>query len=506
MLLKKRVFRSIESKLGLIIACVLTFTFVGYMAVNYFSLRSRLRNELAETADFVKARLSSNLILPIWNLDKVQAEEIIRSEMKDKRVFAIIVNDNSGKGVFSGFTRNKDWKILPTKQEISGPYLLKKAVIAKGKEKIGSAKIYLTGKYADQQLRHMLWNMIFTVILLNIVLLVAIILSMKLLVMRPIKHISDGLREGAKQVESASEQISSASESLAEGASEQAGSIEETSSSLEEMSSMTKQNADNAKEANRVMKEEAGPNFQVIGERASKMDTAINESVKASDETAKIIKTIDEIAFQTNLLALNAAVEAARAGEAGAGFAVVADEVRNLAMRAADAARNTAELIDSSNQRIKQASDLNEEVMENLKQNEGIAEKIATLVDEIAAASGEQAEGIEQISKAVAEMDKVVQQNAANAEESASASEEMNAQAAQMKGIVNGLVTLVNGDNNLDRGNGASKKKRLGFQHAAEKGTRPHNQLKRLTVPEATNQFRPDETMETVETGTSIRT
>jgi len=258
---------------------------------------------------------------------------------------------------------------------------------------------------------------------------------------RIIRHLS----EASRQITSASEQVAASGQSLAEGASEQAASIEETSSSLEEISSMTRQNAENTRETNRVMSEEAAPNFQVITDRMEKMKEAIEKTVSNSDETAKIIKTIDEIAFQTNLLALNAAVEAARAGEAGAGFAVVADEVRNLAMRAAEAAKNTSDLIHTSNGQIKEAADLNAQVVTALEQNSSIAEKVGKLIGEVAAASEEQSRGIDQISKAVAEMDKVTQQNAANAEESASASEEMTAQAKEMSHVVNDLLALTGG-------------------------------------------------------------
>jgi methyl-accepting chemotaxis protein len=168
----------------------------------------------------------------------------------------------------------------------------------------------------------------------------------------------------------------------------------------------------------------------------------------ASEETAKIIKTIDEIAFQTNLLALNAAVEAARAGEAGAGFAVVADEVRNLAIRAAGAAKSTSQLIEGIVKKIKNGSDLVSKTNEDFVKVATGVKKAGELVGEITVASQEQAQGIEQISKAVAEMDRVVQQNAANAEESASAAEELNAQAEQMKGVVMNLVNLVGGGGN----------------------------------------------------------
>jgi methyl-accepting chemotaxis protein len=177
----------------------------------------------------------------------------------------------------------------------------------------------------------------------------------------------------------------------------------------------------------------------------AQMNRSMEEIAQASEDTSKIVKTIDEIAFQTNLLALNAAVEAARAGEAGAGFAVVADEVRNLAMRAADAARNTAGLIDETVKKVRAGSGLMSATGSAFAQVSERADKVADLVSEIAAASGEQAQGIEQVNKAVSEMDKVVQQNAANAEESASASEEMSAQAETMKAMVNELGALVGG-------------------------------------------------------------
>ena len=268
---------------------------------------------------------------------------------------------------------------------------------------------------------------------------------------RPVNRAMAGLTEAAEQVVSASGQVASASQSLAEGASEQAASIEETSSSLEEMSSMTKQNADNASTADKLMKESR----QMV-ERANGSMTELTQSMedisKASDETSKIIKTIDEIAFQTNLLALNAAVEAARAGEAGAGFAVVANEVRNLAMRAAEAAKSTSVLIEGTVKKVKEGSELVERTNTAFAEVSKSAAKVADLVSEIAAASHEQAQGIDQINKAVAEMDKVTQQTAANAEESASASEEMNAQAEQVKEIAAELVRLIGSGGSNEEG------------------------------------------------------
>ncbi|MFO7598666.1 MAG: methyl-accepting chemotaxis protein [Candidatus Desulfacyla sp.] len=276
--------------------------------------------------------------------------------------------------------------------------------------------------------------------------IIGILLSFFLIrsITKPINRTIEGLTSGAEQVASASGQVSASSQSLAEGGSEQAASIEETSSSLEEMSSMTKQNADHANQANNLMKE-ANQAVGTANDSMGKLTTSMGEISRASEETSKIIKTIDEIAFQTNLLALNAAVEAARAGEAGAGFAVVADEVRNLAMRAAAAAKNTADLIEGTVKKVNDGEDLVKRTNEAFSLVAGIASKVGALVGEIAAASNEQAQGIEQINTAVAEMDKVVQQNAANAEESASASEEMSAQAEEMKHLIKELVALVEG-------------------------------------------------------------
>ncbi|MGV8075237.1 MAG: methyl-accepting chemotaxis protein [Syntrophobacteraceae bacterium] len=261
---------------------------------------------------------------------------------------------------------------------------------------------------------------------------------------RVIKRVSLNLGEAGDQIALASGQVSSASQSLAEGASEQAAGIEETSSSIEEMSSMTKQNADNAHQANALMVE-GGMIITEADQSMQELIQSMGELSTASDQTAKIVKTIDEIAFQTNLLALNAAVEAARAGEAGAGFAVVADEVRNLAMRAAEAAKNTASLIEVTVKKIKQGSEIAGKTKEAFGRVSVSARKVGELVGEIAAASQEQRQGIEQINKAVAEMETVVQGNAGSAEETASASEEMNAQAVQMKEFVRALVAVVEG-------------------------------------------------------------
>jgi methyl-accepting chemotaxis protein len=264
---------------------------------------------------------------------------------------------------------------------------------------------------------------------------------------KPLNRAIENLNDGSAQVASASGQVAGSSHMLAEGASEQAAALEETSSSLEELAAMTKQNAGNAQKADALMKE-----TMLVVDRVNfsmtELNKAMGEVSTASETTSKIIKTIDEIAFQTNLLALNAAVEAARAGEAGAGFAVVADEVRNLAKRAAEAAKNTAELIECTVKRVHDSSSLLVSTNEAFGELANRSSMISQLINEISGASIEQAQGLDQINKAVTEMDMVTQQNAAGAEESASAAEELSALADMMKSTIKDMITMV-GSNSI---------------------------------------------------------
>jgi methyl-accepting chemotaxis protein/CHASE3 domain sensor protein len=261
---------------------------------------------------------------------------------------------------------------------------------------------------------------------------------------KPIQAVATALVNGSEQTSSAAGQVSSSSQSLAEGASEQAASLEETSSSLEELSSMTKRNTENSQKMNELAKQaRTAADTGVVD--MQQMTVAMDAIKTSSGEIAKIIKTIDEIAFQTNILALNAAVEAARAGEAGMGFAVVADEVRALAQRSAQGSKETSSKIDGAIANTMQGVEISAKVAVSLNEIVTKARQVDELAAEVANASKEQSQGIDEINKAVGEMDKVTQSNAAGAEESASASEELSAQAELLKEAAVELQRMVDG-------------------------------------------------------------
>ncbi|MEW6501419.1 MAG: methyl-accepting chemotaxis protein [Thermodesulfobacteriota bacterium] len=308
--------------------------------------------------------------------------------------------------------------------------------------------------------------------LVVIVMCVAIYWTVTHFIIAPMNRVIGGIDESANQVTSASVELSSTSNQLADGAARQAASLEETSASLEEVSTMTRQNADNADQCNGLMRE-----VNTVVEKANQsmaaQTVAMEEITRASEETSKIIKTIDEIAFQTNLLALNAAVEAARAGEAGAGFAVVADEVRNLAMRAAEAAKNTADLIEGTVKKVHEGESLVVQTNEDFALVAEKAAKVGALVAEIAAASKEQNHGITQVNQAVLEIDNVTQQTAASSEEAASASEELSAQAAHLKRLVEELEELISGSRGVGKSRLALVADKLKRPAILERGPRP---------------------------------
>ncbi len=314
------------------------------------------------------------------------------------------------------------------------------------------------------------------VVLVSVLGLVALVLGVGATVLitrsitKPLQRVIEGLTAGADEISDASGEVSSVSQGLAEGATEQAASIEETSTSIEQISVMVKDNASNTEQVNEMNTRNAGSTKEVRSlsaqaqEHASqgtqamtRMTESVNNIKASSEKTAKIVKTIDEIAFQTNLLALNAAVEAARAGEAGKGFAVVAEEVRSLAQRSAQAAQETSSMIEESVENSNKGVAVCEEVSSSFTQIVEAVQKVNVLADEVAVASdeqteliakvskasGEQASSLEQISAAINEMDTVTQRNASQAEGLAASAEELNGQTEELNHLIRELRGLV---------------------------------------------------------------
>ena len=286
-------------------------------------------------------------------------------------------------------------------------------------------------------------HLIFVVAVIGVCVVFVSILFAKSIT-RQIQTAAGGLLKSSKEVASTSDRISATSRSLAEGASEQAASIEETSSTLEEISSMTRQNSENTLLADSLMQQSTNV-FEEAGKSMSCLTKSIEEIASASEETQKIVKRIDEIAFKTNLLALNAAVEAARAGEAGSGFAIVAEEVRNLAVGSAQAAKDTAKIIEETVQKVHEGAEIVGTANKAFKDVSESHTRLGSLIGEISVASKEQTEGIDQVNIAIGQIDQVTQRNAANAEEAAGASEEMNAQAVKMNAFVDNLIDVIKG-------------------------------------------------------------
>jgi methyl-accepting chemotaxis protein len=285
-----------------------------------------------------------------------------------------------------------------------------------------------------------------TIIGLIVALVVGVVLAIFMIrsITGPINKVIAGMKAGSEQVSSASGQVAEASTQLAEGASEQASSLEETAASLEMMAAGAKQSADNSRQASN--RSQDVKNIAEKGQGAMEtLNNAMEKIKESSDETAKIIKTIDEIAFQTNLLALNAAVEAARAGDAGKGFAVVAEEVRNLAQRSAEAARGTADLIGGSTENSELGVKATAEVSAILEEIVNGAVEVSGVIEELSSTADGQSRSVTEVNTAVGQMDAVTQANAAGAEESASAAEEMSAQASELQSLVGELMQIVGG-------------------------------------------------------------
>jgi len=432
----------IQKRINLSLIITVTLILTGFAFFGYVKTEEKIVSSLNDLGELIVNQQSKSLSLHLWSFDTQGTEDIIKSVMTEKRVYAVLIRDADGKTVSFGKIRDKDWNVIDLKNNVSGEYLMKSRDIFKDNDKLATVEVYLTYNFMRKELEDSRVNLLITVLILNFSMVSVSSLSIRRSVILPISRTIEGLSRKSDQIVFASEHVADSSRSLAEGTSEQATALEQTSASLEEFSAMVQKNTEDAEQSDHLMKTVG----QIVGNAGgimSELNGKIEEMSESGKEISKIIKMIDEIAFQTNLLALNAAIEAARAGAAGAGFAVVADEVRNLAMRVTDAAKNTVCLIDVTIRKTAEGSALAAKANEAFRKINESTEKIGQFLTQIAESSKNQFEGIQQINNAVAEIDKVVQQNAARSQEGAGTAEELNAHAGLMKTFISELENLI---------------------------------------------------------------
>jgi hypothetical protein len=410
-------------------------------AYQYIQRMDRLENRLELRAERVMDRLSANLRRSLFSYDGESTHRAIRAEMQAEEVSGVFVILEGE--ILHGFARSETGEVVQAGElPPAGDHLVLERSLEEDGIPLGTLRLMVGRDLVRSEGRSQLYSAGGQILVVGFLLVVVLAFYFSFWVIRPMTEIISELSDSHERVTASSETMAASSQGLAESAAEQASSLEESSASLEEMSSMTRQNSERAEEANRLMKD----NQKVVRE-ADDAASALSESMadisKSSVETRKIVKTIDEIAFQTNLLALNAAVEAARAGEAGAGFAVVAEEVRNLALRAAEAARNTADLITGTVENVQTGAELVHRTNEAFSRVTETSMQAIELVEEIAAASREQDQGIAQIAGAIAEIDKLTQQHVSNSEQTAAVSHEISVQADRLKENLSRLADLV---------------------------------------------------------------
>jgi len=425
-------------------------------------LFAQLRQNFIATRDLLRNSPSLETYIPVF--ERIEAQHRVLVSSSDS-IFALASRQNSLRTTFTA----TDYEIIFGNQEAAsgsasqaGQEFLRLQALRNGhwERQLASSQaitegidtmieeiVNLSTQRASQTVNLLTFGIILMVSLVFGALIIGQILSVMGIrtIVKPISAAIKGLSQGSDHVRTASCEIAHASQEMASSAADEADNLTEISSSLNEMTTGTKRTADNARNAENLVKDSV-QKANECQKAMSRLLDAVNEIQHSSNETAKILKDIDGIAFQTNLLALNAAVEAARAGEYGKGFAVVAEEVRNLASRSADSAQKTADLIKGSQSSSIQGVNLAKETAEAIEKITEVAAEIAVIVGEITTAAQDQARGVAQVSGAITNMDQITQANASRGKELATSAEDLNTQAFSMNDLVGDLIGVVDGE------------------------------------------------------------